>query len=202
MLDGGLFALIRLWDPDVRVEATHEEMLPPSRDPAVAVRWHRGMAQRLGVADDRLVAELAAVGYGPDTVALLEIAPLVEMAWVDGHVSGAERDVIADIASVRTGCGRGSIGAQQLAAWLLTRPSDRCFRASLTALRALLSSVGPKARLEIRGRLLRQCTRVAAASRGRLGLGRRIAGRERRALARIAAMLDISERDVRKVASF
>lgn len=197
-MDSDPIRFMRLWDLEARIEPIHEEMLArPQRDPAVALRWHGDMALRLGVADDRLVGALARVGYGPDTVALLEVAPLVEIAWADGHVSGAERDVIVDVASARTGCGCGSNGAQQLAAWLLMRPSDRFFRASLTALRALLDAVGPRARLGIRGRLLRECIRVAAASRGRLGLGRRISGRERRALARIAAALDITRRDAR-----
>ena len=51
----------------------------------------RNLAERTGVADDEVLRDLEALGYTSDTVMLLHLAPLVQVAWAEGGVSERER---------------------------------------------------------------------------------------------------------------
>ena len=56
----------------------------------------RQLGERTGLTDPALIAELEALGFTPDTVALLPLVPVVQVAWAEGGVSTKERALVAD----------------------------------------------------------------------------------------------------------
>jgi hypothetical protein len=153
----------------------------PSRD-------RRSMAAILCLVDeDPVLEELRAAGFATATVALLDLMPLMQVAWTDGHVSGGEREVIARAAARRRLVFDSARG--QLDAWLHERPRERVFHTSLRALRRMLQRLPPAARLQARRGLLDECAAVAGASRDALGGRHGIDGEEHRLIARLATEL-------------
>src|SRR5262245_9394075 len=84
------------------------------------------LSEHTGVADEAILKDLLALGYTADTLALLHLAPLVQVAWADGEVSEAERALILNVARLR-GIGEQSSAGRQLLEWLSVRPSDAVF---------------------------------------------------------------------------
>jgi hypothetical protein len=154
-----------------------------------AKRRHlRGTDPSVGLdAADR--ADLEASGFPAEAFALLELIPLVEVAWADGSVSIRERDVIL-AAALRRGFTYGDPAYRQFVAWLAVEPPDAIFRASLRALvAALLRLPSSVQRDDCQRRLLDGCQRVAEVAGGICFVGDRVSRAERRALASIADAL-------------
>lgn len=140
------------------------------------------MGQKVGITDPELLQELEARGFTPDTVVLLPLVPAVQMAWAEGGVSPAERNLIVQLARSR-GIEPGSAADRQLAAWLDARPSEDVFAHATRLIRAMLASPGTHD-LTLDD-LVRHSEDVAAASGGILGLNR-ISAKERQLLTALA----------------
>jgi len=52
------------------------------------------LAEAAGVCEEDILQDLQRLGYTAETVALLHVVPLIEVAWADGTVSEPERDAI------------------------------------------------------------------------------------------------------------
>lgn len=104
---------------------------------------------------------------------LLPLVPAVQMAWAEGGVSAAERDLIVRLARNR-GIAEGSAADQTLASWLDTWPGEHVFAEATRLIRAMLAS--PVAHDLTADELVRHCESIAAASGGMLGRNR-IGGR-------------------------
>ena len=146
------------------------------------------MAEALGLADDEILRELQALGYTRETVSLLHLAPLVQVAWAEGKVTEGERRLIHDLARSR-GIEAGSPVDQRLTEWLDERPAEDFFERTLRIIRALLQALPPDERAVGRRDLLSHCAQVAAASGGFLGFGN-VSEAEQALLDRIAAELE------------
>jgi hypothetical protein len=149
---------------------------------------HRRMAERTGVADEEILRDLETLGYTPETVMLLHLVPLLQMAWAEGGVSNRERALIIDAARAR-GIEEGSAADRQLATWLTTRPSAELFEKTLRAIGAILQ-VRPSGEREASRRdLLSYSMAIASASGGILGFGK-VSPEEQRVLARISEEIE------------
>jgi len=123
------------------------------------------LAEKLHVDEPALLERIRKLGVTLDTGSAFILAPLVEVAWVDGKVSNAERDTILEIAN-RRGVEPGSADYRQLLDWLEHRPSDEVFRAALEAIRIGLS-VLPRDESEKRiATIIKACEDVAQAASG------------------------------------
>src|SRR4030095_6519666 len=100
------------------------------------------LAEKLHADEPALLERIQKLGVTLDTGSAFILAPLVEVAWVDGDVSHAERDTILHIAKQR-GVEPGSADYRQLLDWLAHRPSDEVFRTALEAIRIGLSVLPP-----------------------------------------------------------
>ena len=147
------------------------------------------LKQAAGVADDHVVAELQASGYDRETVKVLHLAPLLQVAWADGKISKEERLHILEAARLH-GVEPDSRAHRRLESWLAHRPSDSVFRKSLRAVRAVLHAMEPEQKHTRKLGLLSLCRKVASASGGFFGLGSKISAAERAMLAEIASEVE------------
>lgn len=148
----------------------------------------RRMGEQMGVADEEILHDLQALGYTAETVMLLHLLPLVQMAWAEGSVSDRERDLITEAARSR-GIEASSPADRQLTSWLTNRPSDDFFERTLRTIGALLQARPVEEREASQRDLLSYCAAIASASGGILGFGR-VSDEERQVLARISQELE------------
>jgi hypothetical protein len=149
----------------------------------------RQMGEELGVADEEILRDLQELGYTRDTLKVVHLVPLIQVAWADGKISAGEREQFIKAARSR-GILENTPADDQLKAWLNHGPSDEVFQKTLRIIRALYAALPPEER-EATGRdLLSYATRVAAGSGGILGLGNKISAEEREVLSRIAAEIE------------
>jgi hypothetical protein len=144
----------------------------------------RRMAERTGVADEEVLKNLQELGFTPDTVMLLHLVPLLQMAWAEGGVSDRERDLIVEAARAH-GIEPGSVADQQLTAWLAERPSDALFERALGAVAAILHARTSDERESSQRDLVSRLTSIASASGGILGFGK-VSAEEQRVLTRVS----------------
>ena len=123
------------------------------------------LAEKLQTDEPALLARIQKLGVTLDTGAAFMLAPLVEVAWVDGDVSEAERETILRIAQQR-GVEPGSADQRQLAAWLERRPSDEILRTALEAIRLGLAVLPPEEAQQRIAGMLKACEEVARAAGG------------------------------------
>ena len=165
-----------------------KEVIEKMRRGVEAETERRRLGDKAGVADEAVLADLQALGYTAETVMLLHLVPLIQMAWAEGSVSDRERDLIVQAARSR-GVEAGSAADQQLGRWLSARPSDELFDKTLRAIRTILHARPAEEREASERDSLSLATAIATASGGILGFGA-VSEDERTILARISQALD------------
>ena len=146
------------------------------------------LADQVGVADAEIARDLQTLGYTPETVILLYLVPLLQVAWAEGGVSERERLLIADAARAR-GVEAGSVADRQLANWLASRPTADFFEGSLRVIGAILRARTAEDVEASRRDLLSTSLAIASASGGVMGFAR-VSAEEREVLARLTAELE------------
>lgn len=141
-----------------------------------------------GISDEEILMTLQALGYTHETVRLLYLVPLVQVAWASGSVTARERELVLETAAL---CGivAGSRVHQQLANWLDEAPAPEFLAQTLRVIRAITALLPTEKREAGRQSLLTFCTNIAAASGGFLGLGNKISAGEQQALDQITTEL-------------
>lgn len=163
------------------------EQFERARRPAEIERHRQLMGQAIGVFDHELLTDLQFGGFTAETIVLLELAPLVQIAWADGAVSARQRDVICQIAT-RELVGQDTPAHDRLAAWLECCPPDDVFDVSLFAIHAKLDRLEPAVQATLQRKFVSDCTAVALAADSVLG-DHKISMEEGRVLARILMSL-------------
>jgi hypothetical protein len=161
------------------------ELVEKMRTAAAADRAKSELSARTGLSDPALLGELAALGFTPETVSVLPLVPIVEMAWAEGGVTAAERTLLVTLARSR-GIAEGSPADLQLADWLARQPSPAVFERATRLIRAMLDSHSPAVDTLSADDLIKYSENIAAASGGILGIGK-VSPEERATLARIVA---------------
>src|SRR5688572_4374570 len=87
----------------------------------------KSLEDATGIHDPEQVQELQALGFTVETIALLPLMPVLQVAWAEGGVSAAERAMIIDLARARE-IVPGSEADAQLQEWLDRKPSEATFR--------------------------------------------------------------------------
>ncbi|HEU4794321.1 MAG TPA: hypothetical protein VFT02_01745 [Pyrinomonadaceae bacterium] len=121
------------------------------------------LAEKLNADEPELLERIQKLGVTLDTGSAFILAPLVEVAWVEGDVSDAERDTILRIAEQR-GVAPGSADYRQLLDWLTHRPSDEVFRTAIEAIRIGLSVLPPDESEQRIATITKGCEDVAHAA--------------------------------------
>jgi len=152
----------------------------------------RAMGASTGLQDPALLQALLDLGFTPDTVTLLPLVPVVQMAWAEGGVTKHEFDLVLKLAAAR-GVAEGSPAHQQLIDWLGTRPAPAVFAGAGRLIRAMLDAGSGQVGDLTADDLVAYCEQIAGASGGMLGLGR-ISVEERTLLTQIASDLKTRQR--------
>jgi hypothetical protein len=146
------------------------------------------MAEVTGIADEEVLRTLQELGYTRETICLLHLVPLAQIAWSSGSVTPQERDLALRLSEWR-GVEKGSPAWEQLNSWLDERPTDEFFLTTLRIIRHILDSDTGKPHVASRADLISFCIRIATASGGFLGLGNKISEGEQMALDQIVEEL-------------
>jgi hypothetical protein len=162
------------------------ELIEKMKQAASAEQSRREMGARTGLTDPDMLRDLEELGFTPETVALLPLVPVVQVAWAEGGVTIAERKMLTDLARSR-GIAAGSEADRQLQDWMARQPDDAVFARAGRLIRAMLDSGQAEGSLTA-DELVKYCESIASASGGILGLGK-ISGEEREILASIASEL-------------
>jgi hypothetical protein len=147
-----------------------------------------GLAQETGIANEDVLAVLHDLGYTRDTVRLLHLVPLAQVAWASGSVTLREREMVLRLCEWR-GVEKGSPAWKQLNDWLDKRPSDEFFLTTLRIIRRLLDFQSENEGVVGRTDLISFCIRIAMTSGGFLGVTSKISEGEQMALDQIVEEL-------------
>ena len=137
-----------------------------------------------GLHDADLLRELVDLGFTPDTLPLLPLVPVLQVAWAEGGVTPAERELVIKLARAR-GVAPDSKADIQLLVWLANRPEDAVFASAGRLINALLAVHAAPMGTLTADQLIKYCETVASVSGGIFGLGR-VSFEERELLASIA----------------
>lgn len=161
-----------------------KELIEKMRRAAAATEARAEMGKKTGLTDPEMLQELETLGFTPETVVLLPLVPVVQVAWVEGGVTPAERSLIVTLARTR-GVQEGGAADRQLSDWLDRRPGGHVFTHATRLIRAMLAAPGHGDLTA--DDLVKYCESIAEASGGILGIIGRVSAEERQLLATLAA---------------
>jgi hypothetical protein len=187
MADNDAFADRRRAAEEDYFRKRDRELITKMRQAASADQARRDMIAKTGLTDPELLRELSDLGFTPDTVILLPLVPIVQVAWAEGGITPAERALIFEFARAR-GIEAGSAAEGLLHDWLATQPRPEVFSRAQRLIRAMLESGGADGLTFSIDDLIEQSEKIAAASGGVFGL-RTISAEERRILQQIGSNL-------------
>ena len=163
------------------------ELIDRMRRDAESAEVRKGLETATGIHDPESLKDLEALGFTPGTIALLPLIPLLQVAWAEGGISAAEREMIVTLARSRE-IAPGSEADVQLQAWLQNRPSTDSFRKAGRLIAAMLDRPeGVEMQMSAED-LIKYCEQIAHASGGLFGFGS-VSAEERTAMQQIAAQL-------------
>lgn len=128
-----------------------------------------------------LIERIRALGFAGENAQVVDLLPLVQVAWADGSVSSRERILILKVLEQR-GIAPDSNPFRLIESLLETRPSDGFLAESTKILKDL---IGP----EHANNIVDYCLAVANASGGILGFGKKISTQEQELIETIAQAL-------------
>lgn len=145
-----------------------------------------------GVSDDGLVRALLAVGIDRARLPVLNLAPLLQVAWADGEIQDEERVLLLDAARAQ-GIEADSDAGQALDELLASPPPEEFYASALIYIRAVLAATedeNPAAADRARADLTSLARQVALAHGKLFGMfGTGVSGVEQGALDTISSAL-------------
>lgn len=146
-----------------------QQLLARLRAELEALERRQQLAQVSGIQDPKVLDDLVQVGVGPETLVVLRLVPLVEVAWSDGTVASAERTAILNAAAAIQ-VHPGSPAYELLDRWLTERPDAQLVKAWKEYVRELVQRLPADSVDAMRRETIDRCQQVAAAAGGFLGL--------------------------------
>jgi hypothetical protein len=163
-----------------------KELIEKMRRHAEQESTRRRLGEQAGVASEDILNDLQELGYTPETVMLLHLAPLIQTAWAEGGIT--PRELIIKAARSR-GIDAGTAADAQLTRLLTERPSEEFFEKTLRAIGAILQTQPPEVREKTAHDLVSLSAAIAAVSGGIVGF-RTVSDEERQILAHISEELE------------
>jgi hypothetical protein len=163
------------------------ELIEKMRKASAAAQERLALETQTGIHDPEMLQQLQDLSFTPDTIGLLPLIPVLQVAWAEGGISAGERTAIVALARSR-GITAGSEADRQLTAWLDQRPSDDTFRKATRLIAAMVEHPSEGLQDVTADDLLKYCEQIAHASGGIFGIGA-VSAEERRALEQITRQL-------------
>jgi hypothetical protein len=126
--------------------------------------------QSAGIHDGALADQLVDLGVAPQSVAAVELVPLVLVSWADGEIQPKEREAILRAAH-DAGVPEGGPGSQLLQKWLETPPPATLEGTWTSYIRELCAQMTPQAKGKFCSELLGRTLQIAKTAGGFLGIG-------------------------------
>lgn len=164
-----------------------KELIERLREKEAEEARTKELAEATGVADEGILRELLDLGFDRETLTLVHLIPLLEVAWADGEVSAREKELVLEAARAH-GVSPGSPGYSKLTGWLAERPPQVLFDRTLVLSRATFAMVPEERREHARKDLFAHCEAIAEASGGFLGFAK-VSPEEKAALEKLAREL-------------
>ena len=142
----------------------------------------------IGIFEEHLLNELLVRGFTPETIRLLYLIPALEVAWVDGSVSGSEHARMLEFGR-ELGAEEGSPGYEQLLAWLKDKPTTDFFEAMLRLIGSVCGLQPPTVGEATLRKVTSYCSQIAEASGSWLALGSKVSRPEAEIIDRIVSQL-------------
>lgn len=162
------------------------ELVEMLRKADADAKARQALEQETGLHDQDMLRELDLLGFTPDTISLLPLVPVLQVAWAKAGISTAERTLILNLARARS-VAEGSDADRQLKQWLDLKPSEETFHKATRLISAIIES--PDHRVKVSAdELIEYCDKIAHASGGILGMAV-VSPEERAALQEIATTL-------------
>jgi len=142
------------------------------------------LAKVSGIRDEAVLDRLIELDIGPESLAALEVVPLVFVAWADGQVQAEEREVIVSLAKaagIQPQDGRYPL----LEHWLKKRPGREMLDAWEHYVKGLCSQLKPQEVDNLQREVLDRARRVAQAVGGFFGFGDKLSPAERSMLSQL-----------------
>jgi hypothetical protein len=165
-----------------------QELIEKLRLRAALENERRQLTEELGNLDEELIDALQKLGFTRETLPLLHLTPLVQMAWAEGKVTVGERNLINEIAQ-KHGVSPETTAYQKLNEWLDIQPPEQFFENARTAIYLVNQTLPPEKQAVTTNDILTYCTRIAEASGGILGIGNKVSPEERDLLGKIEERL-------------
>lgn len=162
------------------------ELLAKVREKAAREAERRAMGEYHGITDEEILKSFEELGYNKDTVQVLHLVPILQVAWADGEISAAEQEEIRKIAAAR-GVATGTPAHAQLESWLATQPPQQFFERTMSLISDLLETLPEDRQVDLQNDVLGAAFAVASASGGFLGLGSKVSSEEKALLERFRA---------------
>lgn len=156
---------------------------------AEEARERREMAETLHTTDEAIIERLRAMHFDKDTARVLDLIPLVHVAWADGSVTTQQRSAVLDILHTR-GIEGHSEAFLLIETLLEKRPSEAFLDETLDLLHDMLGEESERS-----SDVVDLCVRVADASGGFFGFGDRISEKERAEIVHIVEKLGTRARE-------
>lgn len=170
---------IRKQEEETRDRARREAELKTQREE---------MGRIIGISDDELLVSLQKQEYTAETVKLIELMPLVKVAWGDGSISGREKEELVKALEFK-GIGADTAVRKQIDKWLIESPSDSFFQTNLELLAKVFQKLPDTERAARRENILIYCNQIANASGSFLGVGSKVSEGEQKAIDLISSTL-------------
>ena len=148
-----------------------------------ALARQQAAGKDVGANADDLMATLEANGFARETARVLDLLPIIHVAWADGTIQPAERDAVYKLLELR-GIARGREPWSVVDVWLDKQPSGEFLDNVLKLIRQIY-----KGRGESPTDVVDMAVRIAESSGGFLGFGTKISEAERDIIERIAERL-------------
>lgn len=134
-----------------------------------------------GIQNEAVLNSLMAAGMTPSVVAALTLAPLVFVAWADGHMDEKERQALLTSAH-QVGIVPGQDSYELLASWLNRAPDPNLFESWLFYISGMRDVINEADWDRLSKDILERSRSVAEAAGSFLRLGRRISDAEKKML--------------------
>lgn len=180
MSEKDVFAQREHWLEEEYFRKRNQELLEKLHQQRALEVEREHIAEVIGVNDQDLLTALQELGFHEDSLQLLHIVPLVQVAWAEDSIAEYERERILQFAFLH-GILPGSASFNKLIDWLTEKPSEQFFENTLHAIGLVFAALPPEQREESRKNLINYCNQIAA-SVGRRLLGLSQVSKEERAI--------------------